>query len=135
MNRPIHFEIHAMDPARAASFYEAVFGWSVQKWDMPGVDYWAVMTGQDEPGAQWHGINGGLILRKGPPPTEENQPVNGYVCTIDVASIDATAAKIVEHGGVNALPKQPIPGMGWLAYYKDTESNIFGIMESDPNAK
>jgi predicted enzyme related to lactoylglutathione lyase len=29
----------------------------------------------------------------------------------------------------------PIPGLGWLAYYKDTEGNIFGMMQPDPNAK
>jgi predicted enzyme related to lactoylglutathione lyase len=28
----------------------------------------------------------------------------------------------------------PIPGMGWLAYVKDTEGNIFGMMQSDPAA-
>jgi predicted enzyme related to lactoylglutathione lyase len=29
----------------------------------------------------------------------------------------------------------PIPGVGWLAYGKDTEGNIFGIMQSDAGAK
>jgi predicted enzyme related to lactoylglutathione lyase len=29
----------------------------------------------------------------------------------------------------------PIPGVGWLAYLKDTEGNIFGISSSDPGAK
>jgi hypothetical protein len=28
-----------------------------------------------------------------------------------------------------------IPGVGWLCYYKDTEGNIFGMMQSDPSAK
>jgi uncharacterized protein len=28
-----------------------------------------------------------------------------------------------------------IPGVGWLAYAKDTEGNIFGFMQSDPAAK
>jgi predicted enzyme related to lactoylglutathione lyase len=27
-----------------------------------------------------------------------------------------------------------IPGVGWLAYCKDTEGNIFGMMQSDKNA-
>jgi predicted enzyme related to lactoylglutathione lyase len=34
-----------------------------------------------------------------------------------------------------ALPKMPIPGMGWLAYCKDSEGNIFGMMQADPSAK
>jgi predicted enzyme related to lactoylglutathione lyase len=29
----------------------------------------------------------------------------------------------------------PIPGIGWLAYAKDTEGNIFGMMQNDPGAK
>ena len=34
-----------------------------------------------------------------------------------------------------ALPKMPIPGVGWLAYMKDTEGNVFGMMQADANAK
>jgi predicted enzyme related to lactoylglutathione lyase len=29
----------------------------------------------------------------------------------------------------------PIPNVGWLAYAKDTEGNIFGMMQNDPGAK
>jgi predicted enzyme related to lactoylglutathione lyase len=49
MNRPVHFEIHAEDPERAASFYSELFGWKITKWDGP-VDYWLVSTGSDTPG-------------------------------------------------------------------------------------
>ena len=31
------------------------------------------------------------------------------------------------NGGVMAIPR-----MGWLAYVKDTEGNIFGMMDADP---
>jgi len=34
-----------------------------------------------------------------------------------------------------ALEKMPVPGVGWLAYLKDPEGNIFGIMQNDPAAK
>jgi uncharacterized protein len=33
------------------------------------------------------------------------------------------------------VPKMPIPGVGWLAYFKDTEGNIVGVMQPDANAK
>ncbi len=33
-----------------------------------------------------------------------------------------------------ALPKMAVPGVGWLAYCKDTEGNIFGFMQSDETA-
>jgi uncharacterized protein len=127
MPRVVHFEIHAADPERGVKFYEKVFGWTFQKWEGP-MDYWLITTGPDsEPG-----INGGLLPRRG---EIDGQAVIAYVCTIGVDDLDATAATVEANGGTVAVPKMPIPGMGWLAYYKDTEGNIFGMMESDPNAK
>jgi len=38
------------------------------------------------------------------------------------------------YGAQVVLPKMPIPGVGWLVYCKDTEGNIFGMMQADPNA-
>jgi hypothetical protein len=29
----------------------------------------------------------------------------------------------------------PIPGVGWLAYFEDTEGHIFGVMQADTTAK
>jgi predicted enzyme related to lactoylglutathione lyase len=129
MPRPVHFEIHADDPARAIGFYSMLFAWKFTKWDGP-MEYWMVVTGSDsEPG-----INGGLMRRMGPPATH-GQAVNAYVCTSMVADVDASVAQAVKLGGGVALPKMPIPGLGWLAYVKDTEGNILGLMQSDPAAK
>ena len=127
MPRVLHFEIHAADPERGIKFYEKVFGWKIQKWEGP-MDYWLITTGPDsEPG-----INGGLMRRQG---EIDGQAVIAYVCTIGVDDLDATAATVEANGGTLALAKMPIPGMGWLAYYKDTEGNIFGMMQPDPSAK
>jgi predicted enzyme related to lactoylglutathione lyase len=126
MSRVVHFEIHADDPRRAANFYQEVFGWQIQKWDGPA-EYWLVTTGKPpEPG-----IDGAILQRRGP---INGDAVIAYVCTIDVASVDDTIAKITSLGGTIALPKDPVPGVGWLAYAKDTEGNIFGVMQSDHNA-
>jgi predicted enzyme related to lactoylglutathione lyase len=32
------------------------------------------------------------------------------------------------------LPKMAVPGVGWLAYEKDPDGNICGIMQADPGA-
>ena len=125
-HRPVHFEIHADKPARAAGFYSAVFGWQFIKWDGP-MPYWIINTGEGE------GIDGGLVERRGPRP-EEGAPVHGYVVTVNVDNIDGTMAAITQHGGSIALSKMPIPGVGWLGYFKDTEGNIFGVMQSDETA-
>ena len=127
MPRVVHFEIHASDPQRAVTFYEKVFGWSFQKWEGP-MEYWLIVTGPDDK----PGINGGLVRRRG---EIDGQAVIAYVCTVDVDDIDKSTATVEENGGSIALPKMPIPGMGWLVYCKDTEGNIFGMMQGDPNAK
>jgi predicted enzyme related to lactoylglutathione lyase len=128
MPRVIHFEIHADNPERAAKFYSDVFGWTITKWAGP-MEYWTVVTGPDgEPG-----INGGLMKRQHP--LGGNDGVIAYVCTIDVADLDGSMAKALRLGAAIALPKMPIPGLGWLAYMKDTEGNVFGMMQNDPAAK
>jgi predicted enzyme related to lactoylglutathione lyase len=52
-----------------------------------------------------------------------------------VESVDNTLARNKELGGTVVLPRMPIPGIGWLAYIKDTDGNILGIMNLDPTAR
>ncbi|HKZ03021.1 MAG TPA: VOC family protein [Pyrinomonadaceae bacterium] len=129
MPRVVHFEIQAGDPDRAIKFYQTLFGWTFQKWEGP-MPYWLITTGPDDK----PGINGGLLPRQGPAPIE-GQAVNAYVCTTEVESIDASIKAAESNGGSIAVPKKPVPGIGWLAYCKDTEGNIFGMMQSDTDAK
>src|ERR1700729_1535600 len=121
MARVVHFEIHAADPEAAAQFYSTVFGWKVTKWEGP-IDYWLVSTGEGR------GIDGGIVRRMG----ESAQPgaaVNAYVCMIGVDSLDETQSAIVANGGAIAVEKHEIPGVGLLAYFKDPDGNIFGMMQ------
>ena len=126
MSRVVHFEVHAEDPERAIGFYSAVLGWSFNHWGGP-MDYWLITTGPDDQ----PGINGGMVRRQG---AIDGQAVIAFVCTVDVRSVDDTLAAALQHGGQVALPKMPVPGVGWLAYAKDTEGNIFGMMQADPSA-
>ena len=126
MARVVHFEVHAEDPQRAIAFYTAVLEWSFTQWGGP-MDYWLITTGP----AEERGIDGGMVRRQG---TIDGQAVIAYVCTVAVESVDDTLAKALAHGGQLALPKMPIPGVGWLAYAKDTEGNLFGMMQNDPSA-
>lgn len=128
MPRVVHFEIHADDPDRAVGFYSGLFGWQLAKWHGPA-DYWLVTTGPDGE----RGINGGLLRRRGPRPAE-GQAVNGYVCTVEVPDLDDRLMKAAELGAELALAKMPVPGVGWLAYIKDPEGNILGLMQPDPSA-
>jgi predicted enzyme related to lactoylglutathione lyase len=122
MPRPIHFEIPCDNPERVIAFYQTVFGWTVQKWEGP-MPYWLVTTGPDgEPG-----INGGIMMKQHP-----QQPC---VNTVGVANVDEAVTSVTASGGEVAVPKMAIPGVGWLAYGKDPEGNIFGMMQNDPTAK
>jgi len=120
MPRVVHFEIPSDDPERAGRFYSDVFGWQINKWSEG--DYWLVNTGPNSA----TGINGGILKRRHP-----QQPV---VNTIEVESLDSTLATIQQHGGVVVVPKMPIQGVGWLAYFKDLDGNIFGVMQPDTAA-
>jgi predicted enzyme related to lactoylglutathione lyase len=129
MPRVVHFEIHAENPERAIAFYQGIFDWSFQKWAGP-MDYWLIGTGDEKE----RGINGGMVRRMGPSPVEM-QAVNAYCCTVQVPAIDEYIGKIIAAGGPIVVPKMPIPGIGWLAYFKDTEGNIVGVMQPDAAAK
>ena len=125
MSRVVHFEIHAEDPARAAAFYTAALGWEIKKWEGgDGIDYWLVTTGDKKD----IGINVAITKRLGPAP-KGGEPINSYVDVIGVTDIDTTIANIEKAGGTVALAKNDIPKVGQLAYYKDTEGNIFGILQ------
>jgi uncharacterized protein len=129
MPRPIHFEIQAQDPARAQAFYKALFGWQFDQWG--GQPYWLAMTGdKTKPG-----IDGGLLPRPGGGAPVDGAAMNAFVCTMDVPDLDGYLARVPGLGGKVVVPKMPIPTVGWLAYAKDTEGNIFGMMQMDANAK
>jgi predicted enzyme related to lactoylglutathione lyase len=127
MNRVTHFEIHADDLNRAAVFYADLFGWKFQSWGGP-MDYRLITTGPDGT----PGINGGLLKRQHPITGIDG--VIAYVCTMLVENVDAVVEKATRLGGAVALPKMPVPGIGWLAYLKDTEGNVFGVMQHDSSA-
>lgn len=128
MPRVVHFEIHGTDPARLVSYYKQVFDWQFNA--VPGMDYWLIATGDEES----PGINGGLMKRHGPRAID-GQPVHSFVCTIDVPQIDQYLARALEAGGTLALAKMAIPTIGWQAYVKDPDGNIFGLHQTDPTAR
>jgi predicted enzyme related to lactoylglutathione lyase len=122
MPRVVHFEIDAKKPDRAIKFYEKVFSWKIKKWEGP-VEYYLITTGKEsEPG-----IDGGLSRRT------ESEP--STVNTIDVPSVDEFIKKIEASGGTVIRPKMAVPGVGYMAYFKDPEGNTFGMMENDESAK
>ncbi|OZM56125.1 glyoxalase [Lottiidibacillus patelloidae] len=122
MSKVIHFEIQVPNPEKTMKFYEEVCDWRFEKWDGPE-DYWLVYTGEDDS----PGIDGGLMRS----PDGQARTTN----TIAVENVDDYIKKVEEHGGVVVVPKMPIPSVGYLAYCKDPEGHLFGIMHLDSDAK
>lgn len=137
MSAPVvHFEIQASDPDRARSFYKDVFGWSDNHMDDMDDDYWLLTPTGEDPAAVAEtgpslGIGGGMLVRPGAPP-EDGAAVNAYVCVLQVDDIDAIQAAIPEHGGKITVPPMDIPGIGRALYAKDTEGNLFGVIQPVP---
>ena len=124
-NSIVHFEIPANDISRAKKFYEKIFGWKIEKYQMPGDEYWAVYTTEvdkDKKPVKPGAINGGMMKRKNP-----GQPFMNY---INVDSIEKILKTIESNGGKVAMPKTEIgKGMGWIAAFIDPEGNIMGLHE------
>lgn len=120
MARPVHFELPVEDQTRAAAFYEQVFGWDLQQWE--GAPYWLATTGPDTEA----GINGALGLKS------EDFAVPVFV--IEVPDIEAAIKSVEKAGAAIVHPKSPIPGVGYSAYFTDTEGNRMGLFEPDESA-
>ena len=122
MSQVAHFEFTADDTQRARAFFEGAFGWRFEKWEGGAKEYWLVSTGG--PGEEKApGIDGGMGSRQ--------QMHAGVVNIIDVENVDAELTRITAAGGEVAVPKQAIPGTGWVAYFTDPEGSLWGVCQED----
>ena len=122
MPRVSYFDLSADEPERAIKFYNNVFGWKISKWEGP-FEYWLIKTGEKDE----IGIDGGLAKRI--------NPGDSVTPFINVNSVDEYLNKITSNGGEILKPKSPIPSVGYMSICKDTENNVFGIIEEDKAAK
>jgi uncharacterized protein len=124
MNRVVSFEIHADNLERASIFYSTVFGWQFSPWPN-NPDYLSIKTGEGV------GIDGGMVKRH----TEvKDDGIIAYVCTIEVADIDKILLAVTDNGGIIAIGRQEVMGVGYLAYCRDSEGNNFGLIQRYPSA-
>lgn len=119
-NRVIHFEIPCDHPQKVMDFFSEVFHWRFEQFgDVP---YWSAITGDENA----PGINGGIMQKRDP-----RQPI---AHSIYVEDIDAYIVRVAAAGGEIVVPKMAVPGMGWLAYFKDPDGNIHGMFQEDSTA-
>lgn len=124
MNTVGYFEIQADDPKRAVKFYSEVFEWKFVREESLPIEYYRIEEA---------GINGGLLKRPAKTPPSEHG-TNAYVCSVEVSDFDEIAKKILELGGIEALPKFAVTGKCWQGYFLDPEGNTFGVFQIDESA-
>jgi predicted enzyme related to lactoylglutathione lyase len=119
-NNLASFAIRVDDIARARRFYEAVFGWEFEPWGPPG--FYLIHTGDEaDPGIQ------GLMHKRQHP--RSGTGLDSFEPTFSVDDLDSIAAAVVAHGGKITMPKAPIPTVGVLIRFLDTEGNDIGAMK------
>jgi predicted enzyme related to lactoylglutathione lyase len=119
MNRPVHFEILAEDPAELGDFYHQVLGWDVANWPGGGQTYWMINTGS----AEEPGINGGLMAKEFP---------QAVINTIEVPDLEKVLEGVRTRGGRVVHGPNEVPGVGLHAYCADPEGILFGLLQSTP---
>jgi len=116
MSSIVHFEIFCDEEERASKFYAELFGWKVER--IPGAKYWNITTQE--------GAAGGLTHRFNP-----HQKIINY---FGVPSVSKACSRVEELGGRVLVPRMAVAGAGYYALCKDSEGNIFGLWEEDPEA-
>ena len=117
----VHVEIPATDPQALGDFYKNTFGWNLTldttfdylQFDGDGGPSGAFSRNTDPmENGQWAGA--------GP-----NSPLL-YLGTDD---IDGDLAKVEAAGGQVLVPKMEIPGIGWMAIFRDPSGNHIGLYD------
>ena len=126
MSRVVHFEIHAKDPDKMQKFYEDAFGWKMKEMGPEFGNYRVIDTGKEP-----MGINGGMNSVPNHTP-QDGQPINAFVCIVGVDDIEKAVKKVEAAGGKITEKIMDMPTVGKLAYAKDPEGNLFGIIQPAP---
>ena len=117
-----HFAIECDDVERAKTFYEQVFGWTINPWGPPG--FYQIVTGTpDSPG-----VLGALQERHAP---LEGAGSRGFQATFGDEDLAPVIRAVRACGGRVVMPEHRIEGVGNLIYFEDTEGNRVGVMKYD----
>ncbi|MDP8959038.1 MAG: VOC family protein [Actinomycetota bacterium] len=109
-------EIPARDLERSAAFYEAVFGWEIDR-EGPFEGYFTFRYPTGE--------SAGALTDQWEP---ASQP--GVMIYIETDEIDDALARIIEQGGSTVQPKTLIDeDTGWWASFQDPAGNQVGLFQ------
>jgi uncharacterized protein len=119
----VHIEFASNNPKAEQQFYGDVFGWQLHTDDTFNYHMFQANPG---PAGGFVGVSdgtesGGMRYAPG--------EVLVYISTDD---IDATLARIEEHGGKTELPRTEIPGTGWFAVFTDPQGTRAALFTAAP---
>jgi len=114
MSAIVHFEIFCDDEERASKFYAELFGWKVER--ISGSRYWNIATQEGAAGGLSHRFN----------------PLQKIINYFGVPSVREACLRVEELGGRVLVPRMAVAKAGCYALCMDTEGNIFGLWEDDP---
>lgn len=125
MNPVVHFEMPYDDSARAARFYESVFGWKLEVLGEDMGRYVLATTAQEDvkADAPRGAINGGLF------PRDPRMPGQHPSVVIGVQDIAASMRAVNEAGGEVLGTPMEIPGVGPYVAFHDTEGNRLSMLQ------
>jgi predicted enzyme related to lactoylglutathione lyase len=110
-------ELATTDPTGATKFYNQLFGWNTQEYQMPEFTYTVVRVGEDS------GIGGIMPI----PPAAKGMPP-AWISYVTVDSVDATAKKAEQIGGKIMAPPRDIPDVGRFAVIQDPQGAAIAVI-------
>ncbi len=113
----VHIEIPVADRQAASQFYQEVFGWD--QLDHLPIDYTYAQMGNASAGYP------GLSLGSWKP--------GDVILYVESADIDADLKAIEARGGKVLIPRTPIPGRGWFAWFIDPTGNKLALFTDAPS--
>jgi predicted enzyme related to lactoylglutathione lyase len=125
----IHFELPAKDTARAAEFYEGIFGWKTMATGPETNDFVLAMTVDTDPVTRMPkkkgAINGGIFRKQEPPlPAKITVLVDDIHAMI--ARIEAAGGRFFGDAGRKVIE---MPGVGLFATFADPDGNAVTIYQ------
>ncbi|MCV2366835.1 VOC family protein [Roseateles oligotrophus] len=113
-------ELMTAEPAKAAEFYGSLFGWVVEKIEVPTGPYHVIKV-DGTPMA-------GMMAY--PDPSVKMPPY--WSCYVTVNNVDETVAKCCELGGAVLMPAMDVPTVGRMACIRDPQGAAINIIAYAP---
>ncbi|MEE9223256.1 MAG: VOC family protein [Thermoplasmata archaeon] len=110
-----HIEWSTTDLEKTSELLSGLFGWKFESW---GEEYMIYTTPK--------GIGGGIMK------VDRVEPGKSPSVYVDVDEIEPYLQKAQELGAEIDVPKTEIPEVGWYAHIKDSDGNVYGIVQGFP---